>query len=276
MTTEATEASKIEAAQAAVAEAQAALDTARAEASAYATEIMALDTRTEEQEDKLADLTLARRRAATVLEQRTATLNDARASSVFESLLSVREPVRDAFRSLLIESTPTVSIVSAVGTVTIVKADDGTESAEVALTATLSKLDLEAIKTAIAESVDVAAFTKAGITSVSYTVSDIGTPSAMVDDKITAKGAASKPATPKASGDTDGATSRKAWSYQVNGEWIGAKAFLEHVEASGHAIATDRAQSFETSLRGTKNGLSTLAQQVAAKLNTPTRQGDGE
>jgi len=59
--------------------------------------------------------------------------------------------------------------------------------------------------------------------------------------------------------------------YQLNGSWLGPRDFLMTLESSGHVIASERVQAFDTVLRGSGNGLSNLAKAVAAKLMIPTR-----
>ena len=62
--------------------------------------------------------------------------------------------------------------------------------------------------------------------------------------------------------------------YQLNGEWIGTREFLTRLERSNHPAVHKHGQSFETVLRGSGNGLSNLAKDIAKEFGIPRREAD--
>lgn len=190
-------------------------------------------------------------------------------TSRWEQLTDARKPVQDT-AGLIRDSKPTVPVTSIRGPIVIVKNEDGTYECEVSLTATLASADMADLESMLAEAVDAKAFGEIGVMSIDVNITNIGKPDALIDIKPSS---AATQAT-RAPRGTNAAATNGSWVFDFNGSKLGSRAFLEAVEASGHAIATDRKQSFDTALRGNGNGLRNLALSVAKKMSVAATQAE--
>lgn len=203
---------------------------------------------------EFAELSTAISKAQVVLNTAQDALRAARASSVWESMVAVRQPIVDAAREFTITSPITVGLTAVNGTITF---DD--EGAHVTLKPVIAPIDMSAIESLIAEQVDAAAFAAEKITSLDLNVTNIDKPDAMVQLVPSSSKTA---ATRNASGARTGKL-----EYEFNGAWLGSHELLDALEATNHQITVDRKQSFDTALRGNGNGMSNLAKSVAKALN---------
>lgn len=226
------------------------------------------------------------------LDVATAALENATKASRWENLLPARKPIEDAIRSLLIESinsTPwaTVHGVITVGTPEIpavaeVKVDGKVTVAAVAaqpadphrvtvsFKPVLAELDVSDLEAQIADAVESEAFASTNVKSLDFNVTNIGTPTAMlqlVPTNMVTAAARNKPSKGTSS-------DRGSWEYLYEGKVLGSKEFLIAIKASGHSIVTERKQGFDTALDADKSGygMSNLAKQVADALSVTRRQ----
>lgn len=207
---------------------------------------------------EFADLSGAISKAQVALNHAQDALRAARASSVWESMVAVRQPIVDAAREFTISSPITVGLTAVNGTITF---DD--EGAHVTLKPVISPVDMSAIESLIAEQVDATAFAVEKITSLDLNVTNIDKPDAMVQlVPSSSKTAATR---------NTGARTGKL-EYEFNGTWLGSHELLDALEATNHQVTVDRKQSFDTALRGNGNGMSNLAKSVAKSLNIPSRE----
>ena len=154
--------------------------------------------------------------------------------------------------------------------------------ANVRLTPVVDKIDLDNFEAMIAEAIDVAAWDAAGISDVSGLITRIGQKEFKASDDIRISPTASLNAAGKS------ATGERAGSreYNYNGSWLGTRDFIAAVEASGHAVVTDRARAFDVALRDPSertthgadgvepakgNGMSSFGKQLAKTLGVDTR-----
>ncbi len=185
---------------------------------------------------------------------------------------STRAPIRE-LQATIAKAKPMVPVVSYKGRVLIedVEEQDGDATvmvrrASVTIVPTAEKPDLDAFAQQLAESIDVDAWDEAKITDVTFTASGIGS----AEYKSHVAATASLNAVGKGNSVSDGEARSGALEYHYNGEWLGTRAFLEAVEASGHEIATSRARSFDVSLREPE----ARTHKAAAGQNEPKR-GNG-
>lgn len=259
MTTEATEKSAIQVAEEALAEAEKALQeitATQAEVTQKILSVQPLDM------VALSEATAPVAKAQAIRDARASTLKDARANDRWEQSIAVREPIIAAIRTLLIDQPISVTLESVSGTI---KIEDG--KPVVSLTPVLGKIDMSTIEGMIGETVNVKGFADVEISAVDVAVTDIGKENALVALALPS----TKSSKPRSSGTSEG-TRAGAIEYNYKGEWLGAKAFVEAVEAAGEKIATDRKKSFDTVLRGSGNGLSNLAKDIAPKLGVEARE----
>ena len=190
-----------------------------------------------------------------------AKVNQATREAGWAELDAIREPVIQAIAEIGRKS-PVVRLTAITGTVRI--GEDG--DPVVSLTATMPKLDLSEAEAAIASYIDGAAFLDRGHINMAISITGL-------DTKSPVSSFTPGVATMTVKEARDGTTARAGKVvYTFNGAELGSREFLEAVEASGHAIATDRKTGFETSLRGNGNGLSNLAKAVAKALNVPSKE----
>lgn len=209
-------------------------------------------------------------RAKVILEGRESALVEYRKTSAWEQMESAREPIRSTFRDLFIDSTPQNPLTGVIATIEV---KDGKASASCHLT--FSSLDMSTINDLVAGSVDVAAFEKAGISSLTVQMTKIGTPEAIISDKPTpAKGA--KVASTSTASTGDPAPRSGALEYSYNGSWLGSKALLQALKDEGHAFFSDHSKSLvwtggkDGGIGG--NGMSTLAKDAAKALKLEDRE----
>lgn len=249
----------VTAAEAKVTEAHAAADArmpALTKASNYGTEFKTLAAAV-----TAADVTLERAQDA---------LRAGRASSVWEQLVAIREPVIAAARTFLVDNSVSVPLLSVRGQITF----DDEGQASVTLTPVIGKLDMSEIESLIASEVDAASFIKEGVTSIDLDVTGIGTvkEGGASGATISLMPTSSKTA---ATRNSSGTRSGKLEA-EFNGNWYGSHDLLVALEAAGHQITIDRKQSFDTALRSEEhNGMSNLAKSAIKSLNLPTRPVGG-
>lgn len=202
----------------------------------------------------------------------------------WERTHDMRQPTLTLLRTLLVANPPHAEIsaargvmkfahVDAVAAVAEIKASDGTVTpaspavpahfeTTVILRPEIGEIDMSDIEEMVADSANPEAYLAEGIASIDINVLRIGKPDASISLMPTsAVTVAAKVKVGSSMGTR--ATGRK---YLWNGTLYGSRDFLVAIEASGHAIAKERAQSFDTVLRGTGNGLANLAKELAPKV----------
>lgn len=214
---------------------------------------------------EFAELSGAISKATVNLERAQDALRAGRASSVWEQLVETREAIILAAHTFILDAVIPAPLTGIRGVITIVDGD-----AVVTLTPVMGKLDMADIEQLIGSEVDVARLQAEGVTSLDLDIAHIGETK---DDGASATTVTIAPSTSKTLATRNSTRTGKV-EYEFNGTWYGSHDLLVALEAAGHQITTDRAQSFETALRGTGNGMSNLAKSVAKSLNLTTRDAE--
>lgn len=253
----------IEALSEAVTKAEAALAEASAAAGIRTAEIIATIPATEtryfnELTAAAAPVTAASNR----LEAVKAALEAGRANDRWESSIEVRQPILDQMRDMFITNKVVAPMTGISGTLKVVDGKAVYTLNPVFGKVEISTDDLEAIT-------DVEKLVALGLDSIDINVTALTAENPVMSLTPTgAKSAQKAPAKAK-SGQAEGSTETTRKGTKVftwNGTEYGSKDFLEAVEASGHQVVADNAQSFQTALHGSKNGMSNLAESVAPKV----------
>lgn len=198
-------------------------------------------------------------KATKARESAESSLSEAKRTSRWASLEAPNQAIQSVLQ-MIIDRPPVLTAKRASG---VIRVDEqGNVSTDIRVTfSDQENADLEAL---VSESVDVDAFLAADVKSLDISVDLTATPPMITLRPTEAKHVRA----PR----TEGTGTRAgALEYEYNGEWLSSKAFLTAVEASGHAIATDRAKGFERALRGDGNAMSNLAKDVASKLSITSR-----
>jgi hypothetical protein len=259
MTTEATEKTAIDLAAEKLADLEAKLTAAHAEAEPKMAAIMAVKPL------NIPAMIEAGRPAEKLEIQRDAAkiaLAEAKASDAWEKVATIRQPALDAIHALIVQGNVTAPLSRMSGKLEI---KDG--AAAVSLVPTFGEADIATIAAAIAETVDVKEYVANGFVNIDLSVDLTAKPPVWG-----LKPASASTSKPKAASTGNGAGGKGRKEFLFEGKWLASRAFLEAVRASGNAVVNDHADALVNVLDNKGNGMSNLADSIAAKLKSEMRQ----